>query len=118
MASNEYKFEGYESDVSMSKGLDMGSTPKEYTIQLLKGLDMIYESKEDGKQWHYMHIFDDVDCIYDKYEFVTIDLSDPDEYITKISGIIGSYITKLVFKTNLGKKYKIGDNLEVLEDID
>ena len=44
------------------------------------------------------------------YKFKAIDLSDPNEFITRIQGVESLCITKLIFTTNLGHKVEIGND--------
>ena len=44
------------------------------------------------------------------YKFKSIDLSDPNEFITRIQGVESLCITKLIFTTNLGHKVEIGND--------
>ena len=44
------------------------------------------------------------------YKFKSIDLSDPNEFVTRIQGVESLCITKLIFTTNLGHKVEIGND--------
>lgn len=53
-------------------------------------------------------MFDPVN--YSEDQYVQIDLSDPNEFLTRIQGVESTYITKLIFTTNLGHKFECGDD--------
>lgn len=46
------------------------------------------------------------------YFFKCLDLSNPDEFITRIQGTESLCITKLTFTTNLGRKVEVGHDLK------
>lgn len=45
-----------------------------------------------------------------EYKYKSIDLADPNEFITRIQGTESLCITKLIFTTNLGHKVEVGND--------
>jgi len=93
---------------------DFGQKEKkcfEKYLETLKGIQFSYK-RLVNKQ------IEDVvyDCMFEQdmnpsdYKFKSIDLSDPNEFITRIQGVESLCITKLIFTTNLGHKVEIGND--------
>ena len=63
------------------------------------------------KEEKHLQIFDPRNYSEDSY--VYIDLSDPNEFLTRVQGIHSSCVTKLILTTNLGHKFECGDDYGV-----
>eukprot|EP00347_Sterkiella_histriomuscorum_P019906 403339859 len=70
---------------------------------------------EDAIEENYFFGADKLDK--NKLETVSIDLQDQ-EFITKVTGVMNSYISRLDFVTNYGKKYSVGNDYpDFLKDV-